>query len=80
MCEYTGSLFVGHCPAGDLLEHFYHFIQDLNLDLDNLINLGMDGPSVNKKLEKSWKRQKTLDSYHLGVVHCTLSIMLSEKE
>ena len=52
VCEYAGSLFVGHCPAEALLEHFYHFIGDLNLSLDNLLNLGMDGPNVNKKFER----------------------------
>ena len=25
-CSYAGSLFVGHCPAPVLLQHFYHFI------------------------------------------------------
>ena len=79
MCEYTGPLFVGHCPAADLLENFYHFIQDLNLDLDNLINLGMDGPSWNKKFERELMEEleKTKNTW---VVHCTLSIMLTEKE
>ena len=51
-CAYVGSLFVGHCPAEVLLEHFYHFIEDLDLDLGSLLNLGMDGPSVNKKFER----------------------------
>ena len=47
-CSYVGSLFVGRCPAKALLDHFYHFIEELKLDLDNLLNLGMDGPNVNK--------------------------------
>ena len=51
-CAYVGSLFVGHCPAEALLEHFFHFIEDLDLNLDNLLNLGMDGPNVNKKFER----------------------------
>ena len=52
VCEYVGSLFVGHCPAEALVQHFYHFIEDLNLDLENVLNLGMDGPNVNKKFER----------------------------
>ena len=51
-CAYVGSLFVGHCPAEALLDHFYRFIEDLGLDLDNLLNIGMDGPNVNKKFEQ----------------------------
>ena len=46
--SYVGSLFVGHCPANDLVQHIYHFIEELQLSLDNLLNIGMDGPSVNK--------------------------------
>ena len=74
MCEYTGSLFVGHCPAADLLEHFYHFIQDLNLDLDNLINLGMDGPSVNKKFERELMEEleKTKNTSFISSGGCPL--------
>ena len=49
--SYVGSLFVGHCLASDLLEHFFHFIEDLQLNLDNLLNVGRDEPNVNKKLE-----------------------------
>ena len=45
--SYCGSLFLGHCSAADLINHFFHFIEDLELDVNNLLNIGMDGPSVN---------------------------------
>ena len=49
---YDGSLFVGHCFASDLLHLFFTFIEELNLDVENLLNIGMDGPSMNKKSEE----------------------------
>lgn len=51
--RYVGSLFVGKCKHEDLLDHFYTFMQDLKLNTDFLIGLGMDGPKVNKAFEKS---------------------------
>ena len=50
--SYCGSLFLDHCSAADLINHFFHFIEDLELDVNNLLNIGMDGPSVNKKFER----------------------------
>ena len=53
---YCGSLFVGHCTAEHLLDHFFHFMKNLNLDSDFLISISMDGPNVNKSFEKKlWK-------------------------
>ena len=55
--HYCGSLFVGHCTAKDLLDHFFHFMEDLGLDMEYLLNLGMDGPNVNKKFNKDLKKE-----------------------
>ena len=44
--------FVGHCTAEHLLDHFFHFMKNLNLDSDFLISISMDGPNVNKSFEK----------------------------
>ena len=52
MTAYTGSLFVGHCTHSDLVDHFYHFMTNLQLRTDYLLNLGMDGPNVNKAFER----------------------------
>ena len=49
--SYTGSLFVGHCTAADLLDHFLIFIKDLSIDTNLMMGIGMDGPNVNKKFE-----------------------------
>ena len=74
VCEYAGSLFVGRCPAEALLEHFFHFIQELKLDLDNLLNLGMDGPNVNKKFEHDLKEEleKNNDNSFISCGSCPL--------
>ena len=49
---YCGSLFVGHCFSKDLLHHFTTFVEDMNLEPDLLMQIGMDGPNVNSKFEK----------------------------
>ena len=51
--RYVGSLFVGRCTHADLLDHFFNFMENLKLNTDFLIGLGMDGPSVNKAFEES---------------------------
>ena len=53
--SYTGSLFVGHCTATDLLNHFLMFVKELGLNTVYLLNIGMDGPRVNKKFEAELK-------------------------
>ena len=50
---YCGSLFVGHCTAENLVEHFHEFEKFLNLDPSYLIHLvDMNGLSVNKSFEE----------------------------
>ena len=74
ICSYVGSLFVGHCPASALLDHFFEFITNLKLDLDNLLNLGMDGPSVNKKFSRELKEELEKDhrTSFIDTGSCTL--------
>ena len=43
-----GSLLAGQCTAGDKLTYFHTMIEKLNLDVQLLLCLGMDGPNVNK--------------------------------
>ena len=44
---YSGSLFVGHCTRKDLLHYFHSFMDLLDLSTRWLVNIGMDGPTVN---------------------------------
>ena len=55
--SYCGSLFLGHCTAHDLLDHFYEF-------MSKLLNIGTDGPSVNKSVLKEGFARKTLYLFH----------------
>ena len=57
-----GSLFVGHCKDQDLIDHFYSFMKDCNLDTDYCLGLGMDGPNVNTSFER--KLRKDLQANH----------------
>ena len=45
---YCGSLFVGHCSHKDLVQHFHVFLESLQLLTVWLVNIGMNGPSVNQ--------------------------------
>ena len=44
---YLGSLFVGHCKAVDLVDHYLEFKQHWHFDDHLLLQVGMDGPNVN---------------------------------
>lgn len=72
--RYCGSIFMGHCTAKDLVEHFYEFIRKLRLDLDFLMNIGMDGPNVNKKFEKDLIKDLEMkkSSSFLSIGSCNL--------
>ena len=48
---YCRSLFVDHCPAEKLVEHFYEFVQRVGLYINYMLHLGMDGSNVNKKFQ-----------------------------
>lgn len=63
---YCGSLFMGHCLADDLVEHFFEFMRKLDLNVQLLLALGMDGPSVNKSFEQKVKRE--LDQKHFTTI------------
>ena len=49
---YCGSLFIRHCTADNLLQHYEEFTHKLNLDSSLLLHLGMDGPNVNLSFER----------------------------
>ena len=48
---YAGSLSVGHCNPGNLVEHYNHFVDKLEIKSDYFRHLGMDGPNVNLSFE-----------------------------
>ena len=57
---YASSLFVGHSNADDLVEHYNHFVDKLELKSDYLLHLGMDDPIVDLSFEN--KLQSNLES------------------
>ena len=72
--SYFGSLFVGHCTASDLKNHFHEFIRKLGLKTPYLLSLGMDGPNVNKSFaEKLSVELKSVDNTsYIDVGSCSL--------
>ena len=50
--SYCVSLFLRHCTAEDLVRHFFEFVKKIDLDPNKLLNIGIDGPSVNRKFER----------------------------
>ena len=52
MVSYIGSLFVENCPADDILQHFQISVSNFYLDATLLMDLGMDGTTVNISFQK----------------------------
>lgn len=71
---YCGSLFVGHCTSDQLVEHYKEFIQNLDLDSNFLLHVGMDGPNVNLAFERKLQEhlQSQYDTSFLSLGTCSL--------
>ena len=57
--RYWDSSFMGHCTSHDLKNHFNERISDLNLN--EILQVSMDGPSVNLKFQRDVQRLKSLN-------------------
>jgi len=53
--SYLGTLFVGRCTANDLLQYTTDLLTKVKLVPENIISLGMDGPSVNKLFKEKFE-------------------------
>lgn len=72
--HYLGTLFVGHCSSKDLISHFYKFEEKIKWDSQYLLQVSMDGPSVNlafkRELEKDFAaKQKTFIDLPTCTIH-----------
>ena len=75
---YCGSLFVDHCPAEKLVEHFFTFIKKSGLDVKFMLHLGMDGPNVNLKFQRLLLQSSLLveaQTSFLDIGSCPLHIV-----
>lgn len=73
VCAYVGSLFVGHCTAVDLVEHYDEFVKRMELDSSYLLHLGMDGPNVNMSFEnKLAESLREINTSFLRLGSCSL--------
>ena len=72
--RYLGSLFVGHCTAADLVDHYLEFKQRWHLENHLLLHIGMDGPSVNQLFEKNLRQNfiENSNSEFLQLGTCSL--------
>ena len=61
--------------AENLKEHFLHFIEELNLEVEWFLTFGMDGPSVNQAFENSTRKDlENKGVRFLDTGTCTLHI------
>ena len=65
---YCGTSMVDHCPAKKLLEHFLEFTEKINLDLKQMLHIGMDGPNVNLKFEDLLKSSPHIKSLGTAIL------------
>ena len=71
--SYCGSLFIGHCNADDLVDHYFEFVKQLQLDSNFLLHLGMDGPNVNLSFEKKLAAKlQEINTSFLKIGSCSL--------
>ena len=54
---YNGSFFAGHCASKYLLHHFHSFMDSLDLSTSWLLNIRMNGPTVNKSFLNQLKSE-----------------------
>lgn len=74
--RYLTSVFLGHGCATDMVEHFMNGIKDLT-NHKNMIQISMDGPSVNWKFFDLMKKeiQKDYDVSLINVGSCGLHVV-----
>ena len=66
-------MFVGHCKADDLVEHYNEFVKIMQLDSNYLLHIGMDGPNVNFSFEsKLAVNLEEMDTTLLRIGSCSL--------
>ena len=76
VCKYLTSGFLGHTRACDLKQKFEECIQDL--DQKKLVQVSMDGPSVNWKLYESLVEERKENKDYPSLINvgsCSLHIM-----
>ena len=71
--SYCGLLFVGHCTAVDLIEHYEEFVEQLDIDSKFLLHFGMDGPNVKLSFEdKLTQKLSEVDTSFFKLGSCSL--------
>ena len=71
--QYCGSLFVGHCDADALVNHYTEFAEAFGLDSSMLLHFGMDGPNTNLSFEKKMKKHlEEFNQFFLQIGTCSL--------
>ena len=75
--SYCGSLFVGHCPAVDLAEHYEEFVKQLDIDSKFHFHFGMDGPMLTCPLRTDLQNLSEVDTSFLKLGSCSLHPVLS---
>ena len=75
--SYVGSLFIGHCSADNLVQHFQEFMNVvLGLNPKYLLHVGMEGPNMNKSFQKKLLTdlQEKHDTTFLNIGSCSLHV------
>ena len=70
---YAGLLCVGHCNAGDVVKHYNHFVDKLELKSDYLLHLVMDGTNVNLSFQNKLESNlEGINTSFLRIGTCSL--------
>lgn len=58
-CRYLISIFLGHATAADIDTAFKNGLKAL--DIDRLVQIGMDGPNTNLKFLREFRKEKEVN-------------------
>ena len=71
--SYCGSLFMGHCSADQMVDHFLDFKKRLNWDNSLMLHLGKDRPNLSKSFQKKLsKKLEENNNQFLNIGSCNL--------
>lgn len=75
--RYLTSQFLGHATAADMVNHFTEAVVNSELDMNHLVQIGMDGPNVNWKFHELMSTQLKNDFNNtiLNIGSCGLHVL-----
>ncbi|HBK83112.1 MAG TPA: hypothetical protein DDZ41_05870 [Flavobacterium sp.] len=71
---YVGSVFIGHCNAEQIKDHFYELGHKIKWNINYLLHVGMDGPNINLLFIKNLTKEllENNNKFIINISSCAL--------